>query len=257
MKAIILAGGLGTRLSEETDLRPKPLIEIGGRPILWHILKMYSVAGIREFIICAGYKASMIKRYFANYRLEENDIEVETLSGNIRYLSETAREDWKVTVIDTGLDTMTGGRLKKVRHLVADQPFCVTYGDGVSDIDIAALIAAHKRSGKLATITAVPSPGRFGILEINEAGGVDEFHEKPYAEMGWINGGFFVLEPGALDYVEDDSTIWERAPLENLAKDGQLAAYRHAGFWKPMDTLRDKRELEELWSGTPPWKKWP
>lgn len=256
MKAVILAGGLGTRLSEETDLRPKPLVEIGGRPILWHIMKMYDAAGIRDFIICGGYKASMIKRYFANYRLEENDIEVDTFTGEIRYLSSAASEQWKVTVIDTGLNTMTGGRLQKIRHLVEDGPFCVTYGDGVSDIDIKALVAAHKEHGKLATITAVPSPGRFGILDINARGGVDEFLEKPHAEMGWINGGFFVLEPKALDYVEDETTIWERAPLERLAKDGQLFAHRHAGFWKPMDTLRDKRELEQLWSENPPWKSW-
>ncbi len=256
MKAVILAGGLGTRLSEETDLRPKPLVEIGGRPILWHIMKMYDVAGIRDFIICGGHKASMIKRYFANYRLEENDIEVDTFTGEIRYLSSGASERWKVAVIDTGLNTMTGGRLQKIRHLVEGGPFCVTYGDGVSDIDIGALIAAHQEHGRLATITAVPSPGRFGILDINAGGGVDEFLEKPHAEMGWINGGFFVLEPRALDYVEDETTIWERAPLERLAKDGQLFAHRHSGFWKPMDTLRDKRELEQLWVDNPPWKTW-
>lgn len=257
MKAIILAGGFGTRLSEETDLRPKPLVEIGGRPILWHIMKMYDAAGIREFVICGGYKASMIKRYFANYRLEENDIEVDTLTGEIRYLTITAQEHWKVTVLDTGLGTMTGGRLKKAREVIGDETFCMTYGDGVSDIDLAGLIAAHRAGGKLATITAVPSPGRFGILEINADSGVDAFLEKPHAEMGWINGGFFVLEPAALDYIEGDDTIWERSPLERLAQDGELTAYRHSGFWKPMDSLRDKRELEELWGNDPPWKKWP
>ena len=255
MKAVILAGGFGTRLSEETDLRPKPMVEIGGRPILWHIMKLYGAAGVREFIICAGYKASYIKRYFFDYFLESSDIEVDTATGEVKYLSSVA-EPWTVKVIDTGLDTMTGGRLKRIRSHVSDGPFCMTYGDGVADLDIQGLIEFHKKMGKLATVTAVQAPGRFGILSIDSGEQVRRFAEKPADEMGWINGGFFVLEPSALDHVQDDSTIWERQPLEQLASSGQLAARRHTGFWKPMDTLRDRRELEALWdSGQAPWKR--
>lgn len=258
MKAVILAGGFGTRLSEETELRPKPLVEIGGRPILWHVMKIYAAEGLNEFVICAGYKSSLIKYYFANYYLEANDIEIATATGEVRCLtSSQSPEDWKIAVVDTGLATMTGGRVKRVAPLLGTERFCLTYGDGVADLDVGKLIAFHKNHGRLATITAVPSPGRFGILSIVDGGGVSRFHEKPDAEMGWINGGFFVLEPGAIDYIDGDDTMWERHPLERLAADGQLMAYRHVGFWKPMDTLRDKRELEDLWaSGSPPWRVW-
>ena len=257
MKAVILAGGLGTRLSEETELRPKPLVEIGGRPILWHIMKIYEAAGVTDFVICAGYKASLIKHYFANYYLEANDIEIKTTTGEIRYLTTQSREDWNITIVDTGLETMTGGRVKRVAPLLGPDSFCLTYGDGVADIDIRELIEFHKQHGRLATITAVPSPGRFGILDINDVGTVDRFHEKPDGEMGWINGGFFVLDPGAIEYIEGDHTVWERGPLERLAGAGQLVAFRHTRFWKPVDTLRDKRELEALWAtGSPPWKTW-
>jgi glucose-1-phosphate cytidylyltransferase len=255
MKAVILAGGLGTRLSEETDLIPKPLVEIGGRPILWHIMKMYEAAGIRDFIICGGYKASSIKRYFANYYLEENDVEIDTRTGELRFLSPQHLERWKVTIVDTGLNTLTGGRLKRVRPIIGNETFCMTYGDGVADLNIAETIAFHKAHGKLATITAVPSPGRFGILEFGSDNAVDRFLEKPHAEMGWINGGFFVLEPAVIDFIKDDTTVWERDPLELLAKQDQLRAYRHSGFWKPMDTLRDKRELETLWAEGAPWSR--
>ncbi len=255
MKTVILAGGLGTRLSEETDLRPKPLVEIGGRPILWHIMKMYEAAGIRDFVVCAGFKNALIKRYFALYHLQENDIEINTRTGELRYLSSKSPEDWTVAVIDTGAETMTGGRLKRIAHLVQDGTFCLTYGDGVSDLDIRAVIAFHRSHGRLATITAVPSPGRFGVLEL-DGGSVNRFLEKPHAEMGWINGGFFVLEPDALAVIAGDDTVWERDPLERLAAEGQLMAYRHAGFWKPMDSLRDKRELEALWAAGAPWKTW-
>jgi len=255
MKAVILAGGLGTRLSEETDLIPKPLVEIGGRPILWHIMKMYEAAGIRDFIICGGYKASSIKRYFANYYLEENDVEIDTRTGELRFLSPQHLERWKVTIIDTGLNTLTGGRLKRVRSIIGNETFCMTYGDGVADLNIAETIKFHNAHGRLATITAVPSPGRFGVLEFGHDDAVDRFLEKPHAEMGWINGGFFVLEPAAIDFVKDDNTVWERDPLELLAKQNQLRAYRHSGFWKPMDTLRDKRELESLWATGAPWSR--
>jgi glucose-1-phosphate cytidylyltransferase len=257
MKAVILAGGLGTRLSEETELRPKPLVEIGGRPILWHIMKIYEAGGVTDFVICAGYKASLIKHYFANYHLEANNIEIKTATGEIRYLTTQTREDWTITIVDTGLETMTGGRLKRVAPLLAGGSFCLTYGDGVADIDIRRLVEFHEQHRRLATITAVPSPGRFGILSIGDAGDVNRFHEKPDAEMGWINGGFFVLDAGVFDYIEGDETMWERRPLESLAEAGQLVAFRHARFWKPMDTLRDKNELEALWaSGSPPWKRW-
>jgi glucose-1-phosphate cytidylyltransferase len=257
MKAVILAGGLGTRLAEETESRPKPLVEIGGRPILWHIMKIYETAGVTDFVICAGYKASLIKRYFASYHLESHDVEIKTATGNIRYLGAQSGEDWAVTIVDTGLETMTGGRLKRVASLIADGSFCLTYGDGVADIDIRQLIEFHKQHGRLATITAVPSPGRFGILSLNDSGDVKRVHEKPDAEMGWINGGFFVLDPGVIDYIEADETEWERGPLERLAKARQLVAFRHERFWRPMDTLRDKRKLEDLWaSGSAPWKTW-
>lgn len=255
MKVVILAGGFGTRLSEETDIRPKPLVEIGGKPILWHIMKMYEAAGLTDFIICCGYRGQMIKNYFVNYFMENYDIEVDLGRNELKYLGHPS-ERWKVTMVDTGADSMTGGRVKRIAHLLNNETFCLTYGDGVADVDLAAVIAHHREHGRAATITAVPSPGRFGILELQGAA-VSNFREKPANEMGWINGGFFVLEPSVLDLVTSDATVWEREPLEALAKSGQLSAYRHTGFWRPMDTLRDKRELESMWTGgSAPWKTW-
>ena len=253
MKVVILAGGYGTRLSEETALRPKPLVEIGTRPILWHIMKMYEAAGLTEFIICCGYKAAMIKDYFVNYFTENYDITVDLGKNGVTFHGNPS-EKWKVTMIDTGVETMTGGRLRRVRDYIGQDTFCLTYGDGVADVDLRKVIDCHKAHGKLATVTAVPSPGRFGILDLNDQDRVTGFHEKPNNEMGWVNGGFFVLEPAVIDYIDGDETIWERTPLEKLAQYGHLGAYRHTGFWKPMDTLRDKRELEALWdSGKAPW----
>jgi glucose-1-phosphate cytidylyltransferase len=255
MKVVILAGGYGTRLSEETGLRPKPLVEIGSRPIIWHIMKMYEAAGLTDFVICCGYKAAMMKNYFVNYFTENYDLTVKLGCNDIQFHGNPS-EQWNVTLIDTGLDTMTGGRIKRVRDHIGSETFCLTYGDGVSDIDIRKVIAFHQSHGHLATVTAVPSPGRFGILDIDTADGVKRFHEKPANEMGWINGGFFVLEPGILDYIESDDTIWERRPLERLAQDGELKAFKHTGFWQPMDTLRDKHELEALWkSGNARWMR--
>jgi glucose-1-phosphate cytidylyltransferase len=257
MKVVILAGGFGTRLSEETDIRPKPLVEIGGRPILWHVMKIYAEHGLKDFIICCGYKGSSIKSYFANYLLESSDVVFDFKSNSTSYLS-SSDIDWKVTLVDTGLETMTGGRLRRVAEFIDGDTFCLTYGDGVSDVDITALVAFHAAHGKAATVTAVPSPGRFGILDIGKNQSVSRFHEKPDNEMGWINGGFFVLNRKALAYVDGDGSTWERQPLETLAADGELRAFRHTGFWRPMDTLRDKRELEDLWaSGNAPWKVWP
>jgi glucose-1-phosphate cytidylyltransferase len=257
MKVVILAGGLGTRLAEETDVRPKPLVEIGGKPILWHIMKIYEAAGFTDFVICCGYKGHMIKRYFSDYFLENYDICVDLGANSVKFLGQ-ASERWKITLIDTGLNTMTGGRLKRVaEHLKGDEPFCLTYGDGVADIDIAKVVAFHKAHGRKATVTAVSPPGRFGILDIEDGEIVKRFHEKPESEMGYINGGFFVLQPSVVDYIEDDATIWERGPLERLAADGELAAYKHSGFWRPMDALRDKRDLDALWeNGNAPWKLW-
>ncbi len=256
MKCIILAGGLGTRLSEETARIPKPMVEIGGRPILWHILKIYSHWGINDFIVCLGYKGYVIKEYFANYYLHMCDVSFDVAKGSMEVINNQA-EPWRVTLIDTGADTMTGGRIQRVLPLVKkDKAFCLTYGDGVADIDIKALLDLHAAHGKLATITAVPPPKRFGQLEIEESR-VMRFQEKPDGEGGWINGGFFVLSPKIGRYLEDDNTIWERRPLERLSADGQLHAYRHSGFWQPMDTLRDRSQLEELWaSGAAPWKLW-
>lgn len=255
MKVVILAGGFGTRLSEETDVRPKPLVEIGGKPILWHIMKMYEAAGLTDFIICCGYRGQMIKNYFVNYFMENYDIEVDLGRNELKYLGHPS-ERWKVTMVDTGADSMTGGRVKRIAHLLNNETFCLTYGDGVADVDLSAVIAHHREHGRSATVTAVPSPGRFGILEL-QGSAVANFREKPANEMGWINGGFFVLEPSVLNLVTSDATVWEREPLEALAKSGQLSAYRHTGFWLPMDTLRDKRELESMWaSGSAPWKTW-
>ncbi len=256
MKAVILAGGLGTRISEETSLRPKPMIEIGGKPILWHIMKSYSAHGINEFIVCCGYKGYVIKEYFANYFLHMSNVTFD-MQNNKMEVHQNSAEPWKVTLVDTGDDTMTGGRLKRVsKYLKDEESFCFTYGDGVGDVDITKSIEFHKAQGKLATLTGTQPPGRFGALNL-QGDIVTSFEEKPHGDGAWINGGFFVLSPQVIDYIEDDSTIWERGPMEKLARDGQLAAYLHEGFWQPMDTLRDKNHLEELWqSGKAPWKVW-
>lgn len=255
MKAVILAGGLGTRISEETSLRPKPMIEIGGKPILWHIMKMYSAHGVNEFVVCCGYKGYVIKEYFANYFLHMSDVTID-LSENSMEVHHRKAEPWKITLVDTGELTQTGGRLKRVAPYLGNDDFCMTYGDGVSSVDISSLIAFHKGHGKKATMTAVQPPGRFGALEIDGTS-INSFLEKPSGDGGWINGGFFVLNPSVLDLVEADDTIWERKPLESLAKQGELQAHFHAGFWQPMDTLRDKNLLEDLWSsGQAPWKTW-
>ena len=255
MKAIILAGGLGTRISEETHLKPKPMVEIGGKPILWHIMKSYSSHGINDFVICCGYKGYVIKEYFANYFMHMSDVTFDMANNKMEVHHATA-EHWRVTLIDTGEDTMTGGRLKRVAAYVGDGDFCFTYGDGVSNVDIGQLIKFHKTKGTLATVTSVQPPGRFGSLDI-EQDKITGFREKPLGEGGWINGGFFVLSPRVIDYIDGDNTVWERHPLERLAKDGQLSAYKHEGFWQPMDTLRDMVLLEELWTGRKaPWKIW-
>lgn len=256
MKAVILAGGLGTRLSEETATRPKPMVEIGGKPILWHIMKMYSHHGIDDFIICCGYKGYVIKEYFANYFLHMSDVTFDMRSNSMDVHHKRA-EPWKITLVDTGDDSLTGGRLKRVRPFVEkDEAFCFTYGDGVGDIDISASIAFHRAHGKAATLTATYPPGRFGALDIQNKQ-VMHFKEKPQGDGAMINGGFFVLSPSVIDYVKDDSTIWEQEPLIQLAEAGQLMAYEHQGFWQPMDTLRDKHLLESLWAdGIAPWKKW-
>lgn len=256
MKAVILAGGLGTRLSEETGTRPKPMVEIGGKPILWHIMKMYSAHGINDFIICCGYKGYMIKEYFANYFLHTSDVTFNMRDNSMKVHDKRA-EDWNVTLVDTGETSMTGGRLRRVADYVRDEEaFCFTYGDGVGDMDIGATIAFHKRHGKAATLTATFPPGRFGALDISE-GKVLNFKEKPKGDGAMINGGFFVLSPQVLERLTDDSTVWEQEPLMGLAEAGQLMAFEHAGFWQPMDTLHDKNLLEKLWqNGTAPWKSW-
>jgi glucose-1-phosphate cytidylyltransferase len=256
MKVVILAGGLGTRLSEETDVRPKPMVEIGGYPILWHIMKIYSFYGFNDFIICLGYKGYLIKEYFLNYYLHQSDIEI-NISANTHRVINSIAEPWKITLVETGKETMTGGRLKRIKNLVKNDTFFATYGDGLSDINLIKLLNFHKNNGKLATITAVQPPGRFGALEISESDGVTRFMEKPLGDGSWINGGFFVLEPDVLNYIESDKTVFEKEPLENLATNGQLGAYKHIGFWKPMDTLRDKNELESMWfAGLAKWKIW-
>jgi glucose-1-phosphate cytidylyltransferase len=256
LKAVILAGGMGTRISEETGYRPKPMVEIGGKPILWHILKGYSVHGINDFIVCCGYKGYMIKEFFANYFLHTSDITF-SLETNEIEVHEKRAESWRVTLIDTGDATMTGGRLKRVKKFVENErDFCFTYGDGLSDINISELVEFHRNKGTLATLTAVSPPGRFGALDTSK-NLVKEFVEKPQGDGTRINGGFFVLSPKVLDLIEGDQTIWERGPMEALARQGQLAAFEHDGFWLPMDTLRDKVKLDELWaSGNPPWKTW-
>jgi len=257
MKAVILAGGLGTRLSEETSLKPKPMVEIGGRPILWHILKIYSRHGINDFIICAGYKGYIIKEYFANYFLHMSDVTFDMASNTMEVHRKHA-EPWRVTIVDTGEATMTGGRLRRVADYLDGESFCFTYGDGVGDVDITRLVAFHKSHGREATLTAVTPPGRYGALALEADESVGHFQEKPEGDGSWINGGFFVLEPSVLDRIDQgDATIWERGPLEGLAAEKQLMAFRHDGFWRPMDTLRDKVQLEEMWeSGKAPWKVW-
>jgi glucose-1-phosphate cytidylyltransferase len=256
MKVVILAGGTGTRLSEETGVKPKPLVEIGGYPILWHILKIYSHYGFNEFIICLGYKGYMIKEYFSNYFLHMSDVTFD-MEKNHMEVHYKHSEPWKVTLIDTGEATMTGGRVKRIADYVCGQTFMLTYGDGVADVDIHQLLQFHRSSNKLATMTAVQPPGRFGLANINALNQVVSFIEKPIGDGAWINGGFFVLEPNVLDYIEGDQTIWERDPMETLAAQNQLMAYKHYGFWRPMDSLRDKNVLEELWSShRAPWKVW-
>ena len=255
MKTVILAGGYGTRISEETHLKPKPMIEIGGKPILWHIMKSYSAYGINEFVICCGYKGYMIKEYFANYFLHTSDVTFD-MQNNKMEVHRKFAEPWKVTLVDTGLETMTGGRLKKVKDFVGNETFCFTYGDGVSDVNISKLIEFHKNNKTISTVTAVQPPGRFGTLDIN-GNKIISFKEKPAGDGNWINGGYFVLEPSVFNYIKDDSTIWEREPLERLAQENQLSAFKHEGFWQPLDTLRDKNYLEELWnSDNAHWKNW-
>jgi glucose-1-phosphate cytidylyltransferase len=256
MKAVILAGGLGTRISEETASRPKPMVDVGGKPILWHIMKLYSAHGVNDFVICCGYKGYMIKEYFANYFLHMSDVTFDMASNNDVQIHQQHAEPWKITLIDTGEDTLTGGRLKRVHQYLNDEDFCFTYGDGVGDIDITKLIAFHKAHGKQATVTAVQPPSRFGALDMDGTS-VINFTEKPLGDGMYINGGFFVLSPKVIDLIKDDSTIWERKPLETLAISGQLQAFMHNGFWQPMDTLRDKQHLDYLWAGgKAPWKVW-
>jgi glucose-1-phosphate cytidylyltransferase len=255
MKAVILAGGLGSRLSEETTVRPKPMVEIGGRPILWHIMKIYAAHGVQEFVICLGYKGYLIKEFFANYHLHTCDVSFDLSGGGIE-IHRSTTEPWKVTLVDTGEGTMTGGRLKRVLPYVGEEDFCFTYGDGLADIDITALIAHHREQGTLATVTAVQPPGRFGAVELNGTR-VRSFDEKPRGDGTWRNGGFFVLSPEVGRYIDGASTIWEQEPLRTLAREEQLASYRHTGFWQAMDTLRDRNQLERLWdSGHAPWRSW-
>jgi glucose-1-phosphate cytidylyltransferase len=255
MKAVILAGGYGTRISEETHLKPKPMVEIGGKPVLWHIMKIYSSYGINDFVICCGYKGYMIKEYFANYALHVSDVTFD-MRANRMDVHQSSAEPWSVTLIDTGDATGTGGRLRRVRQYVGSEDFCFTYGDGVSDVDIAKLVAFHKSKRTIATVTATQPPGRFGVLTMNDAK-ITAFEEKPQGDGGWVNGGYFVLSPKAIDYIDSDDTVWEREPMERLAKEGNLSAYVHRGFWQPLDTLRDKNLLNDLWeSGKAPWKVW-
>ncbi len=256
MKAVILAGGLGTRISEETHLKPKPMVEIGGKPILWHIMKTYSAHGINDFIICLGYKGYLIKEYFANYYLHQSDVTFDMQNNSMQVHQNTA-EPWKVTLVDTGELTQTGGRLKRIAAYLDDGDFCFTYGDGVSDVDLGTLIAFHQQQSTLATVTAVQPPGRFGSLDVS-GNKIKAFEEKPQGDGFWVNGGYFVLSPKVLDYIEGDASVWEADPLQRLAAEGELSAYHHHGFWQPMDTLRDQNLLQELWTGDKaPWKVWP
>ena len=257
MKVVILAGGLGTRLSEETVLKPKPMVEIGDMPILWHIMKIYSAHGFNDFVVCLGYKGYVIKEYFANYFLHKSDVTV-NLKENKLTVHDSYAEPWNITLVDTGLETMTGGRIKRIAQHLNNEPFLLTYGDGVSDVNITEAVAFHKAHGRLCTVTAVQPSGRFGALDLGPDDTINSFTEKPRGDGAWINGGFFVCEPGVLDYItEGDSTIWERSPMEGIARDGQMNAFKHHGFWKPMDTLRDKTELDGEWkNGTAKWKTW-
>jgi glucose-1-phosphate cytidylyltransferase len=255
VKLVVLAGGYGTRISEESAVRPKPMVEIGEKPILWHIMKIYSAHGVNDFVIAAGYRGYLIKEYFANYFVHTTDITVDLRTNTVETHATTA-EPWRVTIVDTGEGTMTGGRLKRVREYLDDETFCLTYGDCVTDLDISKEVEFHNEAGAMATLAAIQPPGRFGVLSLDH-GRVRSFLEKPAGEGGWVNGGFFVVEPTVLDYIDDDETVWEREPMQRLADEDKLAAYLHSGFWHPMDTLRDKMVLEEQWaSGKPPWKMW-
>lgn len=257
MKVVILAGGLGTRISEETDLKPKPMIEIGGMPILWHIMKIYSYYGFSDFVICLGYKGYIIKEFFNNYFLHKSDVTIDLLNNKVE-VHNNLSENWKITLVETGSDTFTGGRIKRIQKYVGDKPFMLTYGDGVSNVNIKELVEFHEKNNLLCTVTSVQPSGRFGVLQINNESLVESFHEKRSEDIGWINGGFFVCQPEVFDYItEGDKSIWERNPLENLAKDKQLLSYKHSGFWRPMDSLKDKMDLNELWNtGKAEWKIW-
>lgn len=255
MKAVILAGGLGTRIAEESDLIPKPMVEIGGRPILWHIMKMYANHGITDFVVCLGYRGYVIKEYFSNYFAHTSDLQINLANGEMKVLSSDS-EPWTITLVETGEQSMTGGRLKRVAHFLGNDTFCLTYGDGLSDIDIREEVEFHKNHGKKATVATVQPPGRFALLEFDKSGQVNKFEEKPDDEIGWINGGFFVLEPSVIDLIDSDETVWERGPMETLARQGELVAFKHDGFWQPMDTLREKKLLENLWlNGEAKWLK--
>lgn len=257
MKVAILAGGFGTRISEESHLKPKPMIEIGERPILWHIMKIYSHYGFNDFIICLGYKAYVVKEYFAHYFLHESDVTFDFSMSNQQVVHTHQAEPWKVTLVNTGIHTMTGGRVKRIQKYIGDEPFMLTYGDGVADVNIPQLVAFHQKHGKTATLTSVQPAGRFGALDLAEDDSVLGFQEKPQGDGGWVNGGFFVLQPEVFNYLEDDSTVFERAPMKRMAQDNQLAAYKHTGFWQPMDTLREKEQLEAMWQkNEAPWKLW-
>ena len=257
MKVVILAGGLGTRISEETTVRPKPMVEIGGMPLLWHIMKLYSAAGFDDFVVCLGYMGYVVKEWFANYALHTSDVTFDLRDGSME-VHHSITEPWKVTLVDTGATTMTGGRLKRVLGYLGDQDFCFTYGDGLADLDLRALVRFHRERGRLATITAVQPPGRFGAVELDDGGErVTGFREKPRGDGAWINGGFFVVSPRVVDYIAGDATVWENEPLRALAREGQLASYRHDGFWQPMDTVRDRTVMEDLWrTGRAPWRTW-
>lgn len=256
MKVVILAGGLGTRLSEETDIRPKPMVEIGGKPIIWHIMKLYSHYGFNDFVVCLGYKGYVIKEFFANLFLHLSDVTID-ISNNEIQVHNSPVDKWKITLVETGSHTMTGGRIKRVQKYIDGERFMLTYGDGVSNVNIDELISFHNKKGKMCTVTAVQPSGRFGVLQINEQNFVESFHEKRAEDSGWINGGFFICEPGVFNYIQGDETIWERDPLENIARHNELASYKHNGFWKPMDSLKDKMDLNELWnSNKADWKVW-
>jgi glucose-1-phosphate cytidylyltransferase len=257
MKVVLLAGGLGTRLSEETVLKPKPMVEIGGMPILWHIMKIYSSYGFNDFIVCLGYKGYVIKEYFTNYFLHQSNVTIDLKDNSVK-VHDSQAEPWKITLIDTGNESMTGGRIKRIQPYVGSEPFMLTYGDGVGNVDISALVDFHKKRGRLCTVTSVQPSGRFGALNILEDDSVHSFMEKPKGDGAWINGGYFVCEPEVFDYIKDgDTTVWEQAPMEQIANDGQMSAYKHNGFWRPMDTLKDKHDLNELWDNNKaPWKTW-